>query len=640
MKIYKKIALFVNLLLITSVLGAQSISDLGVVWDKTYPVDGYARNMKTNRDGSGYVISGTGVLNGKPAGSIMVINESGELLKSVVTPVTVKDPTTGVPVYTPIDPNFGTNFNVAFKTDDGGIIAFGAVRDAKADPADKLPSAIGGYVDPADNPYLSYGSWIVKYDADLNVTKAIRVRGGEITQGWQLSNGNILVAGMDASTDPVLLNNITLLRIYDQQGNLVKDARSHFSVGLSLYQYPNSDNFLLATNGTVIKLSVIGNNVTVTSSKAIASLGLTQMIAPYIFNITPSNDGGVFLFSNLNSVLGDQNRLNGRGFYRLRSNYTEVYSFISKPVTQNFHSPFLLEGNTYVGNYGAGYTNSITGMYQLIDDGTFNTTIGQALPGGTAIKHVSASDGFFSIGGTNTSQKIAKLSTCVNFKTTSLTSVSTEFIKEYSPTINFSLPLNYAGNKGTVTYDLQVSVKNGQVNGKLEGDVLYTKTSQPPASSSIATTINDSWTLNTKYAVIEYRFTLHDAYQTAGVNQSCGQMYIFRLVILPQTDVVEMPTRINNGSKNVIKAGLKNIGEGSFDSYKITIYDSALGSSTKHTYTLSGLINPSETSRFELDLAGTSLATSSTLVVSFNDDGNGTLNQSEQATKQFTYVVN
>lgn len=644
MKVYNKLVIFVVLLFITGIIGAQGISDLGVVWEKEYPVAGYARNMKTNRDGSGYVISGNGVLDNKNVGSIMVINESGELLQSTLTPVTVKDPTTGLPVYTPIASDFSAFFDVAFKTDDGGVLAFGAIRDTGAADADKFPNSIGGFPSYAVNAYLSYGSWIVKYDANLNVTKAIRVRGGEIRQGWQLSNGNFLVAGMDATSVSGTLKDITLIRIYDQQGNLITDARANFSVAASLYQYPNSDDFILATNGYILKLSVTGNNVSITSSKAITSLGLTQMTAPYVFNITPSKDGGLFLYSNLKSVTDQTiNRQNGRGFYKLRSDYTEAYSFISKPVTQNFHAPFLLEGNTYVGNYASGYTSSVNTMYQLIDDGTFNATIGQPLPVGTSIKHVSSSDGFFSIGGSS-SHKVAKLSTCVNFKTTSLASISSEYIKEYNPTINFSLPLNYTGNKGTVTYDLQVSVKNGQVNGKQEGDasggVLYTKTSQPSSSSSLATTINDSWTLNTKYATIEYRFTLHDAYQTAGINQSCGQTYIFRLVIMPQTDVVEMPTRIKDSSKNIIKTSLKNIGEGSFEDYKVTIYDSTLGSATKHTYTLNGFIDSNETSRFELDLAGTSLASSSTLVVSFNDDGTGNQSQTEKETKQFRYTVN
>jgi len=642
MNIYKKITILVASILMTGILGAQSISDLGTVWEKTYPIDGSPIGMKVTKDNKRYVVAGR---NGT-SGTIMIITESGELVKSITTPVTTISTSTGKPTYTPISPYATAGFYVAFETNDGGILAFGTIWDQGAASSDKSVNWTG-VADNSTNGDLKRGAWLVKYNKDFVIEKAERLDGTSIKYGWQLTNDNFFVSGVDvpdAMSGTGIYVGLTLLRIYDQNGNLVTNNRSSYNPVSSMLQYPNkTDEFLLTSNNRIFDAKVVSNNITVSNNKGLGELSLTGVKVPYLFGASVAEDGGRFLSTRLNSNTDGTITYNGgAGFYKVNSSYIQEYYDLAIPMTKVYYPPYYLGGTTYVGSLSE---NSVSYMYQLIDDGTFNVTRGN-LPTGVAINRTSVSDGFFAIGAQGGKQKIAKLSTCVNFKTTSLTSPSVVdiFKKAYNSSINFTLPLNYQGNKGTMTYDLQAVVLSGTVDGAYASDatggVLYNKTAQTPESTTLATTINDSWQLNTKYAIIEYRLTLRDAYKTAGIDQFCGQTYIFRVVIAPQTDVVAMPIRVNDGTQNLIKTSIKNIGEGSFENYKITIYDSILGSTTQYTYTVSGPIGPNETSRLEIDLTGTPVASSTSLVVSFNDNGTGTQNQTEQSTKQFAYTIN
>lgn len=191
-----------------------------------------------------------------------------------------------------------------------------------------------------------------------------------------------------------------------------------------------------------------------------------------------------------------------------------------------------------------------------------------------------------------------------------------------------------------VDYFLKAVVKRGTVNGKTVGEELeVTNGVVGVQASGLAFHLNRDYNLTTEYAIIEYTLNLKDSYYTAGIPQTCGQTYIFRVVTVSLTDVVAMPTVEKETAVAKIQTAIKNIGKATFEDYKITIYKDNLGNSVKYTYTYPYKIRMGTTTHFDIELPA-SLASASKVVVSFNDNGNGTQNQIEIYDKRFIYEVN
>lgn len=641
----------------TGILGAQTASDFGTVWAKSEITSNESAfsNIALQYDNT-YTASGFITIGGVRQGYIVHFNEAGTILNSYIIPLPKTSST-----------NVGSpwgRIEKSYYLEDGTLIAIGRIENPTASSADKVPLYNTG-------GQLIYGSWFVKIASGSTNIEINRLDRG-LFYSNMLYNGSdrnsVIVIGADVwlSNPGSSPGDIGLIKVFNSNGSIVYDNQSAATADRV---QGNGLDGIVYKNG----IYIINSNIGISEVNANTYKLIKQITPPTPSCLPPTSDypsgtstwprktlvtplnSGKYLLSTLIAYNSIATNRYGWSFSTFSNTGVAIDCSVVVPVTTkvsgtNTYTQVLQfpgSTNEYLGTY-----TDIAGlkyMYKYSDFGTFpNILVGAQYPLNTALSLPSAIDGFFACGQDNITKtaSIAKMSTCVNFITTSLPdpSVIKIFNETYSSSLNFSLPLNYQGNKGTVTYDLQAVVNSGTVNGisatDATGGILYTKTGEAVESTTIATEINDNWTLNTKYATIEYRFTLHDAYQTAGVDQSCGQTYIFRVVIAPQTDVVAMPTRVNDGTNNIVKTSFKNIGEGSFEDYKITIYDSTLGSTTKYTYTVSGLIAPNETSRLEIDLTGSPVANSSTLVVSFNDDGSGTQSQTEQSDTQFTYTVN
>ena len=326
--------------------------------------------------------------------------------------------------------------------------------------------------------------------------------------------------------------------------------------------------------------------------------------------------------------------------------------------TTNVGSPYALPNSTdqFIGTVSGGIPG-ITRVYTVgvKPDGSFVYTdhTSEPMPSGTSFSTPSLTDGIISSGSLGGKASLAKMSTCKTFESVVAPQIGV-MSKSYSSTINVSVPgLDFKGGKGDVTYDIQAVVVNGEVEynnlgKKVAGDILYTLVDQTPTSintvsgisSGISVNLNDDFTIHTKHAAIEYRYTIRDKYTVAGVAQSCAPTYTFRVVIAPRTDVVAMPILVKEGTKNIVKATVKNIGAGAFDNYKIIIYDTLLGNPISYTYIHGVAIESGETVRLDIDLTGTAVENSTSLVVSFNDKGGGAVDQVEQSNNKFAYTIN
>lgn len=320
--------------------------------------------------------------------------------------------------------------------------------------------------------------------------------------------------------------------------------------------------------------------------------------------------------------------------------------------TQSYEPPYLMAGSmtNYVGTFIDG---DIKYMYLCEDviTGGFTITDGPKTPYNTSISTTSYTDGFFSCGKDDISGRaaVAKLSTCVNFKIPENDLPPNNLISvEYTPSISIALPLNYEGAKAPnlngVTYSLGVYVESGTVNGITPNDnggELENLTNQVvdsyAAGAGKVLDLNRTYTLGASPIVIKYVLSIKDSYQTAGIPQSCGQTYIFRVQSVPQIDVVAMPKL--NAKTNKINLSLKNIGSSSFAApFNITVYKDAEGATDKYVYSYPSTIAYNQTVHLEIDTS--TLIGATKYIISVNDAGTGEKDQPEINKERFVYEVN
>jgi hypothetical protein len=418
-------------------------------------------------------------------------------------------------------------FNVAFKTPDGGYLAFGTLRNVDAPVSEKQYSWKTG--DFAQSDDLVTGVWIVKFDANLQVVKNILARGRSVIDGWLTNDNTFLIGGFDASRDEnqnpsYATTNITLLRKYDQNGNLIKDLRRNDREISSIYKYPDG-SFVATTPDRLLQIDATASKISVTSMNSEILPGSSNY---WIRSVSPAQDGGVFICTNLNSSSHSYtNYMNGSGFYKLSNLYKYVYSKLNKPADTIFMSPLLLPGTTskYVGTATvqkvSNSTVEVAGnrIYELTDNGvSAKFRIGDSYPDGTSLRAVSQVDGFFSCGrNANGQAAIAKLSTCANFKLDAgATNVG---ITVHSDTAVFSgRTVAYTGEKGNVSY---VWTLTDITPGGPATDVLTTVTGEQNTAIPKRTfTIRQG----RASALLRYTVTAVDSYRTEdGIPQTCQQ---------------------------------------------------------------------------------------------------------------------
>lgn len=669
MKIYKKILVLVAYLWTASTLLAQSVGDFGVVWkynDYTANKSSFS-NIIPQSDGTYLacgIISGIDA-NNRNLGYVVQINELGQKLDEwILTPPNVDEWTAG-----------STTANAqilrAFIGQDKALYAFGHIFNTKAA---KKGNDFGN-----NNMYLLNGIWMTKLDSNKNVLVNKMGRGSILYDVKQYTNGSFLINGMDSYNLPSFT---TLFRHYDSSLSLVFDYQNYLtatSQSSSIPVWTNKLNFDLSNPASIIMSSTEGATILTTYTQPSSSVpsgkvvknkdlyktvtysdpntcitkpstpppGKTWGAGPTSVMTVLSDGSGVWATGRMNYYVDNTGAGYAYGSYFALKNSNDAIvqcNVITNPSvnqTISYGIPYSLPGSSldYVGsvnksgvNYMYKVTKTATGF--TLEDSNIQ------MPYNTSISAISHTDGLFACGRDPITQTaaITKLTTCAFFKVTSLPD-DMVILDPYNPILNVSIPIDFQGQKGNVSYYLKAVVKDGIVDGKIAGEELSTENGTL-ATGATTFDINKTYNLSTTYAIIEYTLNIKDTYTISGTQQTCGQTYIFRVMTVPQTDVVAMPTRVNDGTKNIVKTSIKNIGEGLFDNYKITIYDSTLGNATKYTYTHSGSIAPNETLRLEIDLTGTAVANSTNLVVSFNDSGAGIQNQTEQSDKQFSYTIN
>ncbi|MDR1102342.1 MAG: VCBS repeat-containing protein, partial [Tannerella sp.] len=524
---------------------AQGIDDLGVVWNKTYG-PGTIRNIKPNPNDAGYVACGEPWNNSTPTGQqrlygmVIEFDESGNELRRA----TAQIPQSYITAHT-VD-HAVAYFNIAFKTDDGGYLAFGTLQNVDAPLNEKeYDWSTSTY---ASSPHLVTGVWIVKFNAALEVVKNTLVRGRSIMgNGWRTAGNTFLVGGFDASRgeNQNASNNstdITLLREYDQDGDLLVDRRSNYREIAALYKYP--DNSFVAT--TPDRILRIDASLNITSATYLTSLQLPDLTVPYIQGVSPTQDGGLFISTRLHSLTDVvDNYKKGLGFYKLGSSDAVEYYKTNVPGDTLFYAPFLLPGGDnpprYVGtanfyNSSGSYTGNK--IYELTDNGAFTFRVGDPYPDGTALKTVSQTDGFFSVGGTSTGlAAIAKLSTCAAFKL-DVGSTTEDLLLSQSETVTFAgRTLGntfYTGNKGTVTYNwtlTDITPGGAAVTGL--GITSGNQTTNPNIPAQTFTLATGK-----TVAVLQYTVTAVDSYNYNNTPQVCQQSQTIMLKIMNYPDNV------------------------------------------------------------------------------------------------------
>ena len=235
---------------------AQSIDALGTVWSKEYGA-GTIRNIKPVKYGGGYVACGNkwnaatteGVA--RCEGLLIEIDESGnELRRASAFPDSYIDSHTTAQME-----GAEAWFIAAFKTNDGGYLAFGQLTNSTAPRAEKefqWPNS------PYGSPELINGTWIVRFDESLNVVKNVLVKGRRIYDGWQTEDDNFAVAGHQAAPNQgAPATKITMLRKYDGNGELLipdshDDTPIDLGFVLTMYKYPGIDKFIATTTWRVL----------------------------------------------------------------------------------------------------------------------------------------------------------------------------------------------------------------------------------------------------------------------------------------------------------------------------------------------------------------------------------------------------
>ena len=541
-------SLFLLLILFIPLANAQSIADMGVVWENEFGV-GVIHNIKSDSLNLTYTACGAAWNSSTPAGLgrldglLVDFDESGNVVQSTV----VRIPQSYISGHTIT--NATAEFIVAFRTADGGFLAFGHLFNPDAPLGEKEYDWDLGGVTPAGR-LLTYGVWVVKLDANMNVITNTLQRGSMIKDGWATSDDHFVIGGFDIAdnktSSPI---NFTMIRKYDQNGGF-SDYRCNYREIRSIYKYPGADEFLAVTPDQILRIN---------SSMGITAIPVSSLVipapapGPAMQGVTPSTDGGYFISMFLASSVNHNVIYNGGAIaFKNNSLNTVEYSKLNMPADTIFSAPLLLPGSgttdpKYIGV--ARLCNSVLNcgnyIYELTDNGSFTYRVGNMYPDGTALNAVSMSDGFFSCG-MNSSGKavIAKLSTCANFYSTNATDIILPYDTTGSGTINikYTKALNYTGALGDnlsldtkVQYMLQKKVLQGTVNGYTAGQII-SNTSWLDVQTHVSdgsgkyhgtgVTVNENFTVS-KDAVIEYTYSIFDQYYTAGTPQACVKTYVF-----------------------------------------------------------------------------------------------------------------
>lgn len=655
MKKYIGIVILAISLLLTSNISAQ-MGDLGVVWQKNdfTTHESSFSSVVSQPDGT-YLASGYVIIGDVHNGYIVHFTETGETIKEYIVPFPVTSSTT-----------VGNPEGILKKArimQDGTIIAIGFIANGGANASDKSHKYTSGPV----NIDLWKGAWFVKLNTmttqPIINRLDIGVRYNDLTYNKDKTNEIVLYGlGVNPSNVAAMDRDYTcLLKVYNQNGTTLIHDNNAYPLGKRIVGQLGLNNTIIFKNETVLSTVDAGmmqiDLTDFTETKIYEGTLISSCAAPNppgtetwlrFPNMSPLNDGSFFAsFPNswINTTprpyyglilgkIGASGTLNECTLYYPTSQIT-----YANPVFSNFLSVPGSDIN-YLGTYvDTGLTRYLV---QYIDDGTFpNLTIGPQYPLNTNLSTASSTDGFFSCGqDTSGRAAIAKLSTCINFKVTSLPN-DMVILKPYDPSINVSLPIQFEGAKGSVDYFLKAVVKSGTVNGKTIGEELEVTNGNVgtlPGGAGLAFNLNRTYNLGTEHAVIEYTLNLKDSYTTAGKAQSCGQTYVFQVKTVPQTDVVAMPS-IDEDS-GIIRASIKNIGLTNFwKPYNITIYKDSFGNSSKYTYSYHDIIDRGETVHFEIDTSDPQLAGATKYVVNFNDNGSGVQEQAEIKSDQHIYEV-
>ncbi|GHT30528.1 hypothetical protein AGMMS49574_10420 [Bacteroidia bacterium] len=200
----KKLKAAVLLLLLTcSSVFAQNMDELGVVWDRTYGT-GYINSLKpviAVAGGHGYVAAGWEWNSATPpgidrcAGLLIEIDESGNEIRRATATI----PQAYITAHNNNLARAEAEFVFAFKTSDGGYLAFGVLGDFNAPGSEKEWGWGTNSIDASGA--LTNGVWIVKFNSQLQIVSNTLVRGRAPYVGEQLSDGRVVIGGYPQKTD-------------------------------------------------------------------------------------------------------------------------------------------------------------------------------------------------------------------------------------------------------------------------------------------------------------------------------------------------------------------------------------------------------------------------------------------------------
>lgn len=601
-KTFRILLLLAIVLIATISPKAQSMKpSLGRVWDKTYSgTGGKVYNIYPNKNDQNYTAIG---VVGAYTGKIYEVDEAGTLLREFSCDVR----SWSYQSEAGVNGNFGgvtLEGGVAFKTDDGGVLAFFNVYDRNRAVAYRQPDWNG------KGNQLKRGVWIVKFRANGTIESNKIDRGTAVFEGLQLSDGRFMVGGLDENLSNTLTEskNVTLLRVYRQNGIKDIDYRgdnpsgaSNIGTGfnikevVSIHMQPKSnpneqDRIFIATIHYLASIDDINQRTSPASSYALTNRaiqttsGSVTLTNPNIQSMTPTADGGVFVETLIHNDDNQANAyVNGRVFIKFRPQYNTYavdYAFRHKPSSTasaefKYDTPYLLPHGNYGGvlQYKSTYsTTRRSYIYELKDNNTGAGTINPPttsspstwvpLDGDLLIKRSSRADGFFAVGSDMLSSpnkpNIIKVSTCANFSIPNIPPRGYFFVK---PRANFYIDETFqfkgaaATSKSNVIFNLKAIVYSGTVNGIDAGSSIYDKSgsaiSYTPnttlGASGDLVRIDDKFVVSGNQPAVEYTLTAGDKYTIDGVEQICQQTTVFYLVQELVGGVTQGPLSVNAG---------------------------------------------------------------------------------------------